>query len=50
MAVAGDRDVARTAATATAILGPEAFAAAYARGAAATKADARAVLAAAVGR
>jgi Predicted ATPase len=44
MAVAGDQDVARTAATATAILGPEAFAAAYARGAAMTKADALSAL------
>ncbi|WP_406673955.1 BTAD domain-containing putative transcriptional regulator [Nonomuraea sp. N2-4H] len=41
MAVAGDRDVARTAARATTILGPEEFAAAYARGAAMTKGDAR---------
>ncbi|MEV4803916.1 BTAD domain-containing putative transcriptional regulator [Nonomuraea sp. NPDC049421] len=44
MAVAGDRDVARTAAQAGAILGAEAFAAAYAEGAAMTRADALAAL------
>ncbi|MFG1697872.1 BTAD domain-containing putative transcriptional regulator [Nonomuraea sp. NPDC049309] len=43
-AVAGDRDVARTAAAATAILGAEGFAAAYARGAAMSKDDALSAL------
>ncbi|MFC5825163.1 BTAD domain-containing putative transcriptional regulator [Nonomuraea insulae] len=50
MAVAGDRDVAATAAGATAVLGAEAFAAAYARGAAMTGDEALTVLRAAVSR
>ncbi|NUP66527.1 MAG: hypothetical protein HOW71_30635, partial [Nonomuraea sp.] len=39
-AVAGDRDVAATAAAATKALGPEPFAALYARGAAMTRTEA----------
>ncbi|MGN9843114.1 BTAD domain-containing putative transcriptional regulator [Nonomuraea sp. H19] len=44
MAVAGDRDVARIAAAATEVLGPEAFAAAFAKGAAMSRDDALAAL------
>ncbi|WP_240776897.1 ATP-binding protein [Nonomuraea basaltis] len=45
MAVTGDRDVARIAAAATEVLGPEAFATAFARGAAMGRDDALAALA-----
>ncbi|MGR6913845.1 BTAD domain-containing putative transcriptional regulator [[Actinomadura] parvosata] len=44
MAVAGDRDVAATAAGATRVLGPEGFAAAYAKGVAMTRDEALAAL------
>ncbi|MFI7129013.1 BTAD domain-containing putative transcriptional regulator [Nonomuraea sp. NPDC050153] len=44
MAVAGDRDVARVAAAATEVLGPEGFAAAFAKGASMSRDDALATL------
>ncbi|MFI9839862.1 BTAD domain-containing putative transcriptional regulator [Nonomuraea sp. NPDC051941] len=44
MAVAGDRDVARIAATATEVLGPAGFAAAYSKGASMSRDDALAML------
>ncbi|MEV4169235.1 BTAD domain-containing putative transcriptional regulator [Nonomuraea sp. NPDC049709] len=50
MAVVGDHDVAVTAAGATGILGPEAFAAAYARGAAMSRDEALTALRAVVSR
>ncbi|WP_263657419.1 BTAD domain-containing putative transcriptional regulator [Nonomuraea gerenzanensis] len=50
MAVAGDRDVAATAAGATRVLGPEAFAAAYAKGAAMSREEALTTLRAAIDR
>ncbi|MGP4098148.1 ATP-binding protein, partial [Nonomuraea sp. KM90] len=50
MAVVGDHDVAVTAAGATGILGPEAFAAAYARGAAMSRDEALTVLRGVVSR
>ncbi|MBB5775556.1 BTAD domain-containing putative transcriptional regulator [Nonomuraea jabiensis] len=49
MAVAGDRDVARIAATATDVLGPAGFAAAYSRGASMSRDDALATLIALAG-
>ncbi|WP_106241218.1 BTAD domain-containing putative transcriptional regulator [Nonomuraea fuscirosea] len=50
MAVVGDRDVAATAAEATRVLGPDAFAAAYASGAAMTRDEATTVLRTTTGR
>jgi hypothetical protein len=49
-AVAGDHDVAATAAGATRVLGPEAFAAAYAKGAAMSREEALTALREAAGR